>query len=257
MNTRTPHQTPPDPQGSSQHAADARGADGERSTHSERSTDGERGTHGIRQGQLPPTAGTAPQDPPPDPSAHPHPHPHPTLGKDDPSTAPSTADDPLFGDVRIALDADRGVLTVTGDEIPTVSLVRAEGTDVDETVPLGTRSAAALTLTVDGERARLAPARGRFLRRSYRVDVECAGGRYRLTPDSMEESTLFKDGITIGELSSTGDGRVSANWPEDRPAGSEVLPRDAAVGYALAAAFGTGGQPFWVTAVAFVGELLP
>lgn len=196
-----------------------------------------------------------PPDPPPEPSAPPRPL--PALRKDDPSTAPATAVDLLFGDVHVALDADRGVLTVTGDEVPTVSLVRAEGTDVDEAVPLGTRSAAALTLTVDGETARLAPARGRFLRRSYRVDVECAGVRYRLTPDSMEESTLFKDGIAIGELSSTGDGRVSATWPEDRPAGSEVLPRDAAVGYALAAAFGTGGQPFWVTAVAFVGELLP
>ncbi|GCB89754.1 hypothetical protein SALB_02443 [Streptomyces noursei] len=246
LNTHPSHQTPPDPQVSPQPVEGARGVDGDH------------GTQGTRQGQLPPAAGTAPSDPSPERSPEPsaHPRPLPTPRKDDPSTAPSTADDLLFGDVHVTLDADRGVVTVTGDALPTVSLVRAEGADVDEAVPLGTRSAAALTLTVDGEAARLAPARGRFLRRSYRVDVECTGVRYRLTPDGLEESTLFKEGIAIGELSSTGDGRVSATWPEDRPAGSEVLPQDAAVGYALAAAFGTGGQSFWVAAGAFVGDLL-
>ena len=38
---------------------------------------------------------------------------------------------------------------------------------------------------------------------------------------------------------------------------SAVEPLDAAIGYALAAAFGTGGQPMWIMAVETISEFLP
>ncbi|MGW5116435.1 hypothetical protein ACWEQ8_13535 [Streptomyces noursei] len=168
------------------------------------------------------------------------------------TTPPTPTQDLLFDDIRVVLDGADGTLTVSGEKIPTVALVRAADTDVDDHIPIGTRSARQLSLTVDGRSARITPAPGRLLRRSYRVDVECAGVRYRLTPNSIDGSKLLKDGRAVAELSSSGDGHVLAEWPED----SDVLPQDAAVGYALAAAFGTGAQPFWMTAIEAVSAAL-
>ncbi|MGW3271272.1 hypothetical protein ACWDFH_07330 [Streptomyces kronopolitis] len=172
------------------------------------------------------------------------------------TSPPSSKDpthDPIFGAIRVTLDAEQGALTVSGEKIPTVALVRAEDADTSDHIPIGTRCARHLSLTLDSSPARIMPSRGRILRRSYRVDVEYAGVRYRLTPDSMGSSRLLKDGIAIGELSSPGDGEVLADWPED----SEILPQDAAVGYILAAAFGTGAQPFWMTAIEAASNMIP
>ncbi|MEU3609449.1 hypothetical protein AB0E83_28970 [Streptomyces sp. NPDC035033] len=151
---------------------------------------------------------------------------------------------------HVALDGAAGTLRVSGAGLPVVELVRAAGTPADAHVPVGTRKAALLTLTVDGAPAAIRPARGRLLRRSYRVDVRAGGVRYRLVPCSYEESRLSRDGRRIGTLASSGDGRVTDTW-EIRPA-----PLDLAVGTALAAAFGTGAAPWWETLGDVLGELL-
>lgn len=64
---------------------------------------------------------------------------------------------------------------------------------------------------------------------------------------------MTRDGKHIGDFSSDGDRQVLAEW---RP-GPPSKPADAAIGYALAAAFGTGGQPMWMMLVDTVSELLP
>ncbi|MET9433969.1 hypothetical protein [Streptomyces sp. NPDC006551] len=155
--------------------------------------------------------------------------------------------------VQIDLDGPAGTLRVTGHDLPTVELVRAPGATVNRLVPIGTRDRAALTLTVDGRPARIRPARGRLLRRSYRVDVRVDGTRYRLVPCSYAESRLTRDGRRLGRLESSGDGTVDADWET----GAGVRPRDIAVGTALAAAFGTGASPWWETVGDIVGELIP
>ncbi|MFJ3584672.1 hypothetical protein ACIPPS_20940 [Streptomyces sp. NPDC090127] len=155
--------------------------------------------------------------------------------------------------VQIDLDGPAGTLRVSGYGLPTVELVRAPGDEPDPLIPIGTRAAGRLALTVDGAPARIRPGRGRLLRRSYRVDARVAGARYRLVPCSYAESRLLRDGRPLGTLQSTGDGTVDPDWA----AGTAPEPLDRAVGTALAAAFGTGAAPWWDTATNIVAELIP
>lgn len=170
---------------------------------------------------------------------------------------PRTAitDDDHHGEISVELSGERGdTLVVTGgDAIPRVVLTRAPEAEVDEHTVIGTRAPRHLRLTVDGHDAEITPAKGRLTRRSYRVDVTYAGVAHRLVPVSMATSRLTRDGKQIGEFSSDGDLRVSVEWAE----GAEVAPVDVAVGHALAAAFGTGGQPLWMALVEVVSEALP
>lgn len=154
---------------------------------------------------------------------------------------------------QIDLDGPAGTLRVSGYGMPTVELVRAPGTTPDRHIPIGTRKRALLTLTVDGEPARIRPSRGRLLRRSYRVDVHVGGVRYRLVPCGYVDSRLIRDGRPLGTLESSGDGRVDDDWAP----GTEPEPLDRAVSTALAAAFGTGAAPWWETLGDIVGELIP
>lgn len=165
----------------------------------------------------------------------------------------SSVEEERFGTITVRLDMKTGETTVEGESVPRIELLRAEGTEVDEHVPIGTRDGSRLTLTVDGEEAVIDPAKGRLTRRSYRVDVRHAGHTWRLVPDSVPGSRLLRDEQHIGDFSSDGDGRVLAEWRED----AEPEPLDAALGYSLAAAFGTGAQPMWMLAVEAAGELLP
>ncbi|GHH90142.1 hypothetical protein [Streptomyces capillispiralis] len=149
--------------------------------------------------------------------------------------------DPLFGPVDVRLDPDAGELSVGGDALPGVVVRRAPGTQLEVHVPIGTRDAERLTMAVDGAEARLAPSKGFLTRTSYRVDVHHGGAHYRLIPVTTGESRLLRDGAALGTFVSTGDGVVSVEWRDG--AGQE--PRDAAVGYGLAASFGTGAEPMW------------
>ncbi|WP_245700773.1 hypothetical protein [Streptomyces roseifaciens] len=161
--------------------------------------------------------------------------------------------DDRFGEITVLLNDEEGWVEVLGDAIPPAALDRAAGAETDAHVPIGTRKGAHLTMTVDGDPVRLAPGKGKLSRRSYAVDVTRDGITYRLVPDSIAGSRLLKDGKHIGDFSSDGDGRVLAEWKE----GADVSPADASVGYALAAAFGTGGQPMWMMAIEAAAELIP
>ncbi len=164
-----------------------------------------------------------------------------------------TVEDDRFGAVTVRLDSELGEVTVSGERVPRVELWRAEGTEGEDHIPVGTRDGARLTLTVDGEDAVIDPAKGRLTRRSYRVDVRYAERSWRLVPDSIPGSRLVRAGAYLGDFSSDGDGKVLVEWRED----AEPEALDAALGYALAAAFGTGAQPLWMTAIEMVGDLLP
>ncbi|NUP17217.1 MAG: hypothetical protein HOZ81_14135 [Streptomyces sp.] len=155
--------------------------------------------------------------------------------------------------MSVRLDMNVGEVTVEGESVPRIELLRAEGTEAEEHIPIGTRDGGRLTLTVDGEEAVIDPAKGRLTRRSYRVDVRHADHTWRLVPDSIPGSRLLRDEQHIGDFSSDGDGRVLAEWRED----AEPEALDVALGYALAAAFGTGAQPMWMLTVEAAGEMLP
>ncbi|WP_405195378.1 hypothetical protein [Streptomyces anulatus] len=172
----------------------------------------------------------------------------------DTAPLPAAVEDDHHGDILVELAGEHSeMLVVSGRRIPRTVLTRAPGAEVDDHIAIGTRDHRHLTLTVDGREATITPGRGKLRRRSYRVDVRCAGTSYRLVPDSIPSSRLTRDGKHIGDFSSDGDRRVLAEWRS----GAAVEPADAAIGYALAAAFGTGGQPMWMMLVDTVSELLP
>lgn len=165
------------------------------------------------------------------------------------------ADDAFFGAVVIELDHEAGTLEVSGGGLPVAGIRRAPGGTADSHVPIGTRDPRRLTLVVDGAGETLRPAKGFLTRRSYRVEVvsaarECA---YVLVPDSLGTSRLLRDRRRLGVFTSTGDGKVSVEWEP----GSVPEPYDASVGYALAAAFGTGAEPMWRLTLDAVLDLWP
>ncbi|WP_156725723.1 hypothetical protein [Streptomyces apocyni] len=184
-------------------------------------------------------------------------------------SVPAPVHDDLFGEITVQLDVQEGRLMVEGELIPRVTLRRDPEADVDEHVAIGTREGERLRLTVGGAEATLRLGKGGISRRSYRVDVEHDGVRYRLVPDSVPSSRLTRDGAYVGDFLSDGDGRVIAEWRdrnrdrtgesegEGKREGPDVQPVDAAIGYALAAAFGTGGQPWWMMAADAVSSALP
>jgi hypothetical protein len=150
-----------------------------------------------------------------------------------------TVEDPLHGVVIVHTDIERGWVEVAGDGFPAVHLRRSETAELSAYVPIGTRDPAHLTLTVDGAPATLALGRGRFTRGSFRVDAHVEGDHYRFHPSDEHGSRLSRDGQGLGELMLEPETvELMAVW---RP-GSDVRPRDAAVGYALATAFGTGAE---------------
>ncbi|MFI7357856.1 hypothetical protein ACIBTP_28530 [Streptomyces avidinii] len=161
-------------------------------------------------------------------------------------------EDTHFGAITVRLSGqDR--LEVDGEAIPRVTLERDPAAEADPQIAIGTRDPAHLTLRVDGAEVGLLPAKGRLTRHSYRVDVEYDGASYRLVPDSVPSSRLTRDGTHLGDFSCDGDETVIAEWREDR----ELRPADAAIGYALAAAFGTGAQPMWMMIADGVSSALP
>ncbi|WP_200307848.1 hypothetical protein [Streptomyces adelaidensis] len=160
-------------------------------------------------------------------------------------------EDDRFGEISVRLDVVRGEVVVAGERVPRIEIRRAEGAEMEEHIPVGTRDGALLTLTVDGADAVIEPAEGRLTRRSFRVDVWYGEHSWRLVPNSTGDSGLFRDATEhIGDFSSEGDGKVVGEWRED----AEPDALDAAFGYALAAAFGTGAESTWLLTAGAVGD---
>ncbi|WP_314250329.1 hypothetical protein [Streptomyces sp. DSM 40907] len=66
-----------------------------------------------------------------------------------------------------------------------------------------------------------------------------------LAAGRLGTSRLLRDERLLGVFTSTGDGRVSADWEPASGTGRARDPYDASVGYGLAVAFGTGAEPMW------------
>lgn len=137
------------------------------------------------------------------------------------------------------VDGRIGVRMPDGGAVRT-ALIRRVGERMAPAVPVGTRDAGRLHMELDGAPVRLAPGRGRLSRRSYRVTAVRAGVTYTLRPKNSTTSSLVRDGVTLGELRRSGDDEVIVWWAP----GADVDAADAALGCALAAAFGTGARFF-------------
>ncbi|MER5863514.1 hypothetical protein [Kitasatospora sp. NPDC002040] len=150
---------------------------------------------------------------------------------------PSThVDDPAFGAVEVTVDPGTAQVTVRGRALPQVSIRRRPGIASDRRTPIGSRAAADLELLVDGEPVPVRPALAFVSRRSRRVDVRYRSHDYRFYPTTGTRSVLARDGQPIGDLHVPAGAGTRAHWP----AGSGVTGAEAALAYALAAAFGIG-----------------
>lgn len=118
-------------------------------------------------------------------------------------------------------------------------------------VPIGTRDAAALSLHLDGAPVILRPGPGRYMRGSYRVIVRHGGSTYRFRPKSPDTSRLTRDGDRLGDFEVRGDGTIDVSWHD----GVTPAAQDAAVGFVLAAAFGTGAQFFVMMLLDLLGHV--
>ncbi|MFI5803599.1 hypothetical protein [Streptomyces sp. NPDC051561] len=171
----------------------------------------------------------------------------------DPQPSRPPLDDTLFGAVTVTVQTHTRI-TVSGPGIPRTTLVRTPGdAEPDAHIAIGTRAPASLALTVADTPADIRPGKGRFRRSTYRVDATHDGTRYRLTPTSIGTSTLTRDGVALAEFTADGDETVLVDWRED----ATPHPVDASLGYALAAAYGTGGQPMWLTLIDVITDFIP
>ncbi|MEU4537726.1 hypothetical protein AB0G15_22980 [Streptosporangium sp. NPDC023825] len=144
--------------------------------------------------------------------------------------------DAVVGELTLTLDRDAGIVRVEGDAIPTVVVRRSADVVARRHIPIGTRGPEHLTMTVDGTEVALRPAPGRVTRHSYRAEVEHEGITYTLVPTSEVSSGFFRGEHGLGEFTTLADGEVRAEWV------ASPSPEEAAIGYALAACFGSGAE---------------
>jgi hypothetical protein len=144
-------------------------------------------------------------------------------------------------EVSVEVGEDR-VVVVAGDGATQsrATIERSADAEVLSYIPIGTRDAGQLSMTLDGATVAVRPGPGRYTRGSYRVVAVHNGVNYLLEATSEVSSRLSRDGVRLGELSRLSNADIHVTWKH----GAEVGVVDAALGYALAAAFGTGAKHF-------------
>jgi hypothetical protein len=118
----------------------------------------------------------------------------------------------------------------------TATVRRSEDVIALAHIPIGTREADSLTMRVNDFPVDLQPGPGKLTRSSYVVKAIYRAVNYRLDPLTSDTSWFRRDDTSLGTFTRSFDGEI--DWEPYR--GVEVTATDAAMGYALAAAFGTG-----------------
>jgi hypothetical protein len=132
-----------------------------------------------------------------------------------------------------------GVVTAVARHVAsrvTATVRRSEDVEVLARIPIGTRDADALTMLVNDTPVDLQPGPGKLTKGSYAVTAIYGGVNYRLDPHTSDASWFRRDDAFLGTFTRSFDGDIK--WEPFR--GVEVTATDAVMGYALAAAFGTG-----------------
>lgn len=170
-----------------------------------------------------------------------------------PLNAARDIEDAFYG--QFTVTTDNGQVALHGPSIPTTTIARDAEANVSESIPIGTRDPAALRMTIAGASVSLAPRKVRtFSRRSQLVTVRHAGLDYRFVANSSATAQLRRGDLKVADLSLGDDGDVFAHWLITK---QESKPEDAAIGYTLAIAFGTGSLSLLGFLVEAVGALFP
>ncbi|MFI7529142.1 hypothetical protein [Nocardia salmonicida] len=147
-------------------------------------------------------------------------------------------------------------------------VIERRGPRTRERCHLGSRDASAVAATSNGRVLSLDIGRGKLLKRSYRVTVMIDGRHLSLRPKDLETAAFVNGKPSevendFGELTLKADGTVDVFWTLP----TKVLHRtieppvptseDVLIGYALAAAFGTGALSLTEMLMGFVAEAIP
>ena len=115
---------------------------------------------------------------------------------------------------------------------------RIAGDRMRSGIPIGTREADELELTVNGEAVPLSAGKGRLSRRSFRVAFEYRGADYVFGPVTDDESALSRGGVELARYFINADDQVE--FFDD---GAQTpTATESAVGVTVAAAFGCGAM---------------
>ncbi|MFJ4650750.1 hypothetical protein ACIP5Y_05660 [Nocardia sp. NPDC088792] len=172
----------------------------------------------------------------------------------------------VFGNIVIERTDCSVSARLESDDSLVVTIERS-GPRTRKLIPIGTRDAACLSARVNERALGLALGRAWIGMRSYRVVVETEGRYLSLQPRDLETSAFLNGkpreiGKQFGELTAHSDGTIDVLWEVPRtvtlfgqsaehdppqPTAEELL-----IGYAVAAAFGTGG----LSVVGLIGRLV-
>ncbi|WP_028479623.1 hypothetical protein [Nocardia sp. CNY236] len=181
----------------------------------------------------------------------------------------AVADSVIYGNLLItATDSSVSVQLESDDS--TVVVIERTGPRTRKNIPIGTRDPRFLTARVNDREITVTPGSGRFLKRSYRILVEIEDRVISLGAMDIDTST-FIDGKPneivnqYGDLTARSDGSVEVGWavPQRvRLVNRMVVPPeptvdDVLIGFALAAAFGTGGLSVTTIVMGLVASVFP
>lgn len=179
------------------------------------------------------------------------------------------ADSLIFGNILITRTDDTVTARLESDESTVVTIERT-GPRTRKNVPIGTRDPNFLTARVNDREITVIPGSGKILKRSYRIIVEDDGGLLSFRPRGVDTCMFIKGKPheienRFNDLTADADGTIEVLWavpthiklvnktvepPE--PTTEELL-----IGYALAAAFGTGALSLSSIVMGFVAAALP
>ncbi len=164
-------------------------------------------------------------------------------------------DTAVYGNVIIERTDDRVSARLESDGSPVVTIERT-GPRTRKRVPIGTRRTKHLTARVNERPLALTLGRGWVMKRSYRIVVETEGRYLSLRARNLETSVfqqgkLYATDKEMAELTARADGTVDVLWATPGKVSAlgktlafdppEPTAEDLLIGYAAAAAFGTGG----------------
>ncbi|MFD3507849.1 hypothetical protein [Nocardia sp. NPDC058666] len=163
---------------------------------------------------------------------------------------------------------DAGVRTFLRSDTEFSAVIERRGPRTDKRCHLGSRDGAAVSAVVNGRAFALDIGRGKLLKRSYRITAEIDGRYLSMRPKDIETAT-FVNGKPheiekeFGELTAKADGAVDVVWALPKKVLNQVVEppqptvEDVLVGYAIAAAFGTGSLSLTTIVMGFVAAAMP
>ncbi|GHC45331.1 hypothetical protein [Streptomyces cinnamoneus] len=127
--------------------------------------------------------------------------------------------DPLYGAITVCLNRENGVVDISGPAVPRVRIARTWQAKRDKEVPIGTRDAKELTISVEDTPAVITPSRDHTTRRVHMGAVQCTDATYRFEAVTFWwsqlslrqlEATGQRAGVTGAQGAQAGHGRLSA-----------------------------------------------